>query len=229
MKSIIIATIHDDTPFQERYLVKDIESCGDMTPETVTEISNILGVPPNQVKYYLIRYANQPIYKSIGIKTPLHIWSIPIDQLPGQLKHITETFNETFKSVENGDYRKVINYLDLALGLIGAIRSQLFILHEEHREFWVRNLLPEISILMICFNKLTKDHPDIKGHNPDVTVPYLLSSLVNLSITFPGYYFSEDMSLCPLDNDDRYCDPFEETRDFNNISNYEDIYAKLKY
>lgn len=228
MKNIIIATIQDDTPFQEKYLVKDIESCGDMTSETVTEISNILRVPPNQVKYYLVRYANQPIYKSIGIKTPLHIWSIPIDELPGQLKHITETFNEAFKLVGDGDYRICMNYLDLALGLIGAIRSQLFILHKEYQEFWVRNLLPEISILMICFNELTKDHPNIKGHNPDVTVPYLLSSLINLSITFPGYYFSEDMSLCPLDNDDRYCDPFEETRDFNNISNYEDIYCKIQ-
>lgn len=231
MKNILIATIHDETPFQGRYLVKDIESCGDMTPETLQEISNILKVPLKKVRI-LKRYAKQLIYESTGIKTPFHIWSIPIDELPGQLKHITDTFINDFTSISDGDYRECLTYLDTALSLIGGMRSQLFIVHEEYQEFWVRNLLPEISTLFIYFNRLTKDHPDIKGWSNRITVIYLTNILANLSTTFPGYYFSpnsEEMRLVQgLGHSYDYPDLFPETKDFYYICAYENVYCKIQ-
>lgn len=221
MNNLILTTIRKPeitTPFSEysidtHHLIK------------IDIIENILGLKYNP--FMFINYSQEDVKR-----TKFTTWLIPIDELPNLHKTVRLDFFELKNKVladQLDDYTLNL-YMDLVLDLLGAIKSQLFYNpeHSQYRDFWIRELAPDINKLHNMYKDFFKEH-DKKSHLYlyevlDAALSYL--SITELDADLPPTY----QLLQELDDHDQgdIFDAYIDTRDFNNILSDPQIYCNLK-
>lgn len=219
MNNLILTTIRKPeitTPFSKY----SIDTHHLIIPEV---IEDILGLKYNP---FMFKGVSQEDVKRIYFT----VWSVPITKLPDFHKSLRLDFSELKNKVltdQLDDY--TLNLHILAIDLLGAIKSQLFYNpeHNQYRDFWIRELAPDIKKLHNQYRDLFFKEND---KNPfylyvlDAALSYL--SITELDADLPPTY----QLLQELDDHDQgdIFDAYIDTRDFNNILSSPQIYCNLK-
>lgn len=160
------------------------------------------------------------------------VWSVPITKLPDFHKSFRLGFSELKNKVLTDQDYTLNLYMDLAVDLLGAIKSQLFYNpeHNQYRDFWIRELAPDIKKLHNQYRDFFKENDKRSKYHfylyevLDAALSYL--SITELDADIPPTY----QLLQELDDHDQgdIFDAYIDTRDFNNILSFPQIYCNLK-
>lgn len=218
--NLILTTIRKPeitTPFSEYSM--------DTHHLTIPEvIEDILGLKYNP---FMFKGVSQEYVKRIYFT----VWSVPITKLPDFHKSLRLDFSELKNKVltDQLDDYYTLNLHILAIDLLGAIKSQLFYNpeHNQYRDFWIRELAPDIKKLHNQYRDLFFKENDKKPfylYVLDAALSYL--SITELNADIPPTY----QLLQEFDDHDQgdIFDAYKKTRDFNNILSFPQIYCNLK-